>query len=98
MRKHIETIQEDRLCRIVTMKNPKAFSWPQGDLDKAIHLCPFFSPWLDSLSQIINNAESKGLFKGSQVGSDNVNISHLQFADDTLILLAGEEKNVMILN
>lgn len=73
-------------------EKPKGFFLASRDLDKAIHLCPFFSPWLDSLSQIINNAESKGLFKGSQVDSNNVNVSHLQFADDTLILLAGEEK------
>lgn len=31
------------------------------------------------------------------MGSDNVKVSHLQFADDSLILLAGEDKNVMIL-
>lgn len=39
-----------------------------------------------------HKTESKGLFKGFQVGSNKVNVSHLQFADNTLILL-DEEHN-----
>lgn len=31
------------------------------------------------------------------MGSDKVNISYLQFAEDTLILLEGEENNVTVL-
>lgn len=42
-------------------------------------------------------AENKGLLKGFQVGFDKVNVSHLQFANDTLIYLEGEENNVKVL-
>lgn len=50
----------------------------------------------DSLSQI-NNAESIGLVKGFYVGEDTVNVYHLQFANDTLILKDGEQSNMSIL-
>lgn len=41
-------------------------------------LSPFlFTLFANSLSQIIINAESKSPFKGFQVGSDKVNVSHL---------------------
>lgn len=33
-----------------------------------------------------------------QVGSDKVNVSHLQFADDTQTLTEGDEHNVLVLN
>lgn len=49
----------------------------------------------DSLSQI--NAESIGLVKGFYVGEDTVNVYHLQFANDTLILKDGEQSNMSIL-
>lgn len=45
----------------------------------------------------IITAETKGLSKGFQVGSNKANVSHLQFADDTLILAEGNERNVMVL-
>lgn len=31
------------------------------------------------------------------MGYNKVNVSHLQFADDTLILMEGEETNVLVL-
>lgn len=56
-------------------------------------LSPFlFSLVADSLSQIIIKAESNNLFKGFQVGSDKVIVSHLQYADDTLILMDGDPR------
>lgn len=39
----------------------------------------------------------EGFFKGFQVGSETVKVSHLQFLDDTLILAEGNEKNVLVL-
>lgn len=42
------------------------------------------------------SAKNNGLFKGFQVGSDKVNVSHLQLANDTLILMEGEENNVLV--
>lgn len=51
----------------------------------------------DSHPQLLNSAGNNGLLKGFQVGSDKVNVSHLQFADDTLILMEGEEDKVPVL-
>lgn len=61
-------------------------------------LSPFlFILVADSLPQILNWAENIGILKGFQVGRYKVNVSYLQFADDTLILLEGEEDMVSIL-
>lgn len=58
----------------------------EGDL-----LSPFlFTLAVDSLSQIILRAESKYLLKGFQVGFEKINVSHLQYADDILILMDGD--------
>lgn len=43
-------------------------------------------------------AQAKGIFKGFKVGSENVEISHLQFADDALFLgewSAGNAENFL---
>lgn len=61
----------------------KVSSQPQVVLDKVTPSRPFFTLAADSLNQIIITVESKGLFKGFQVGSHKVIVSHLQFADDT---------------
>lgn len=50
-----------------------------------------------SLSQIIIKAETKRLIKGLLVGNNKTNVSHLQFAYDTLFLFEGDPKNVRIL-
>lgn len=66
-------------------------------------LFPFFPPPFlftldaDSFSKIIVHAEPIGLFKGFQVEDDKVNVSHLQFADDKLLLMDGEQSNMSIL-
>lgn len=59
---------------------------------------PFlFPPAANSLSQVIVIAKTEWLFKGFQVGSDKVKVSHLQFANDSIILVEGHEKNVLVL-
>ena len=39
----------------------------------------------EALSSLIYSAVSLNLFKGIKVGFDEVMVSHLQFADDTII-------------
>lgn len=57
----------------------------QGDL-----LSPFLLIMVaDSLSQILKSAENNGLFKGFQVGSDKIKVSHLQLADEMLLFMQG---------
>lgn len=61
-------------------------------------LSPFlFTLVADSFSQIISNAEAAGIFGGFQVGSEEVKVSYLQLADDTLLLMEGEHRNMRIL-
>lgn len=56
-------------------------------------LSPFlFTLVVVSLSQNIFKAESQNLFKGFQVGFEKVYVSHLQCADDTLILMDGDPR------
>ncbi|GJZ49710.1 putative RNA-directed DNA polymerase, eukaryota, reverse transcriptase zinc-binding domain protein [Tanacetum coccineum] len=41
---------------------------------------------VEALHVSLQEAKSKGIFEGVNIGSDNVSISHLQFADDALII------------
>ena len=51
-------------------------------------LSPFhFTLVADGLSRLMEKAIETGFVKGCQVGRDNVMISHLQFADDTLFFV-----------
>ena len=57
---------------------------------RGIHQGDPLSPFLfilvaDALSRRISRGVSRGLFKPIVVGSPGIAISHLQFADDTLI-------------
>ncbi|KAM2004953.1 hypothetical protein FF1_000090 [Malus domestica] len=57
-------------------------------------LSPFlFTLVVDVLSRMIEKAQGNHLIKGLRVGVDNVEISHLQFADDTIFFLNGHEEN-----
>ena len=54
-------------------------------------LSPFlFTLVADGLSRLMEKATESGFVKGWQVGRDNVLLSHLQFADDTLFFLEHE--------
>lgn len=75
---------------IITNGSPKGFFPISRGLRQGDPLSPFlFTLAAKSLSQIIFTVESKSLLKGFQVGSDKVNVSHLQSADDTRILAGG---------
>ena len=45
----------------------------------------------DGLSRLIKRATEIGFVKGCKVGRDNLMISHLQFADDTIFFVEAEE-------
>ncbi|XP_071739221.1 secreted RxLR effector protein 78-like [Rutidosis leptorrhynchoides] len=50
-------------------------------------LSPFlFILAAEGLNILTKAATEKGLFKGVEIGRDKVNISHLQYADDTIFL------------
>lgn len=50
-------------------------------------LSPFlFIIFVEALNAMMLEAREKGLFKAFMVGSENIALSHLQFADDALFL------------
>ena len=63
-------------------------------------LSPFlFTLVADGLSRLMDRAIETGFVKPWRVGRDNVTVSHLQFADDTIFFLDSEEvsfKNLLI--
>lgn len=50
----------------------------------------------DSLNQIISNAETRSILEGFQEGPEKVKVSHLQFADENLLLMKPEHRNIRI--
>lgn len=81
---------------IILNGSPKGFFPASMGLRQGDPLSLFlFTLILDSLSQIPINNESKNLFKG--VGFEKVNVSHLQFPNDTLILKDAEPRFIRIL-
>jgi len=55
-------------------------------------LSPFlFVLMAEVLNKVLTKVSNVGLFKGLRVGSKNVFISHLQFADDTLLFCEANE-------
>ncbi|XP_019442350.1 PREDICTED: uncharacterized protein LOC109347073 [Lupinus angustifolius] len=49
------------------------------------------------LAGIMRSAVAKRLFRGYEVGKDKVLITHLQYADDTLLIGANSTNNIMVL-
>lgn len=67
------------------MAPPKNSSRPNVAWERVIRF-PLFSSllWL-TLSKFIFRANERGLFKGFSVGRNMISVSHLQFANDTII-------------
>ncbi|GJU73341.1 putative RNA-directed DNA polymerase, eukaryota, reverse transcriptase zinc-binding domain protein [Tanacetum coccineum] len=59
----------------------------ERDLRQGDPLSPFlFILAIEALNVVMLEAKNKNIFKGIEVGNDKVYISHLQFADDALIM------------
>ena len=62
-------------------------------------LSPFlFILVVDVLSRLTEKAKECGIIEGLAVGRENVEITHLQFADDTIFFLKDDEQNCANLN
>lgn len=48
---------------------------------------------VEGLNVLISTAVEGGLFEAIEVGNDKVRISHLQYADDTILLGTGHPNN-----
>ena len=46
------------------------------------------------LNELLENASNAGIFQGLQVGQNKVYLSHLQFADDTLIMCHSSKDSI----
>nr|GEW59018.1 cysteine-rich receptor-like protein kinase [Tanacetum cinerariifolium] len=57
-------------------------------------LCIHMKSAIETLNVILIDAKSKHLFRGIDVGKDKVNVSHLQFADDALIITEWSKTNI----
>lgn len=59
--------------------------FPQKGLRQGDPLSPFlFNVVVEALNIIVERSKERGMIRGVQVGRDGINISHLQFADDTI--------------
>lgn len=61
---------------------------PHKGLRQGDHISPFlFTIVGEALSYILNKAKQVNLIRGIKVGKDNIEFSHLQLADDTLLFI-----------
>ncbi|GKV11739.1 hypothetical protein SLEP1_g22962 [Rubroshorea leprosula] len=89
-----ECLSSSTVSVLVNGSATKEFKVSKG-LRQGDPLSPFlFLIVAEGLNGIINSAVSKSLFNGVQVGSSNVTISHLQFADDTILFGEANEQNI----
>lgn len=49
---------------------------------------------MDGLSALLKRAEILGLVEGFEVGEERVMVTHLQFADDTILFLKAERESI----
>ena len=58
-------------------------------------LSPFlFTLVVDGLSRLVEKARCTVMINGFEVGKDNVVVSHLQFADDTLFFMKNDDQSL----
>lgn len=71
------------------------FSFHIGGCRQGDPLPPFFSHWWPMPSQILKNKENRNLVQGFRVCKDSVPLSHLRYANDTLLFLDGEKTHLL---
>ena len=54
-----------------------------------------FTLVVDVLSHLISRAMESGLIKGVKVGSEGIVVSHLQFANDTIMFLENDKDSFL---
>ena len=80
---------------IVNGSPTKPFRMERG-LRQGDPLSPFlFVLVADILNRILNRVVSEGLIEGVKVGRHQINLSHLQFADDTLLFSVAKKEELI---
>ena len=78
--------------------SPSSEFSPQRGLRQGDPLAPFlFNIVVEALTGLVREACSKNLFRGFKVGSNSVDISILQYADDTIFFGEASMENVKAL-
>ncbi|XP_038704727.1 uncharacterized protein LOC120000673 [Tripterygium wilfordii] len=91
-----ECISSAKVSVLVNGSPTKEFSMEKG-IRQGDPLSPFlFNLAAEGLHQLLEKAEMSGLIKGIAVRKNGLRISHLQYADDTLIFLQAKEKYIQV--
>lgn len=75
---------------------------PEFDMERGLKQGDPLSPFLflivaEAMSVMMQEASNKGLFKGCSIGSLKMELTHLQFADDSLFLGSGPCSTQMLI-
>ncbi|GKV00720.1 hypothetical protein SLEP1_g13361 [Rubroshorea leprosula] len=90
-----ECLRTSLVSVLVNGSPTRQFSVSKG-LRQGDPLSPFlFLIIAEGLNGLVSNATQKGLLEGVEVGSRGLKLSHLQFADDTILFGEATEKNVL---
>ncbi|GKV34399.1 hypothetical protein SLEP1_g42774 [Rubroshorea leprosula] len=90
-----ECLRTSLVSVLVNGSPTRQFSVSKG-LRQGDPLSPFlFLIIAEGLNGLVCNATQKGLLEGVEVGSKGLKLSHLQFADDTILFGEATEKNVL---
>ncbi|GLT97295.1 hypothetical protein SLE2022_148680 [Rubroshorea leprosula] len=94
-RKWIRVCLETSLVSVLVNGSPtRQFTVSRG-LRQGDPLSPFlFLIVVEGLNGLISTASQKGLLEGVQVGSRGFKVTHLQYADDTILFGTASEENV----
>ncbi|XP_028102574.1 uncharacterized protein LOC114301812 [Camellia sinensis] len=90
-----ECVSSAKISIVVNGSPTSEFS-PQRGLRQGDPLSPFqFNIVAEGLNILMTRARLMGLIKGAVVGSNDLSITHLQFADDTIIFCEAEREEVL---
>ncbi|CAL0315533.1 unnamed protein product [Lupinus luteus] len=90
-------LQSNSVSVLVNGSPTSEFSMARG-LRQGDPIAPFlFLIVVEALAGLMRSAVSKNIFKGYQVGRNKVQISHLQYADDTLLIGENSLANITVL-
>ncbi|XP_028085089.1 uncharacterized protein LOC114286192 [Camellia sinensis] len=90
-----ECLQSSRVSILVN-GSPTAEFCPENGLRQGDPLSPFlFIIVAESLNMLFQRAKDLGLIKGVVIGTRRINVTHLQFADDTIVFCEAEEQEIL---
>ncbi|GKV01589.1 hypothetical protein SLEP1_g14135 [Rubroshorea leprosula] len=89
-----ECLKTAEVSVLLNGSTTKQFKMQRG-LRQGDPLSPFlFLIVAEGLNGIISSAASLGLFNGIEIGQCGMNVTHLQFADDTIVFGNASEENI----